>query len=290
MKIVAKAPAKINLTLDITGKKQDGYHTLKTVFQSIDWYDRIVVESLPNCQDIVFSCSDKALENPKNTAYKAATLFKESAGIKNGFSVFVEKSIPQQAGLAGGSADAAGVLAALNCLCGFPFSQKKLCKLGANIGADVPFCLLGGTALGEDTGIELTPLLPLPSCYIVVVKPEGGVSTPQAYTLWDTAKEVIHPDTDGMCSALAAGDMDGVLCRVANTFEKPLSLPHTQNICRILKENGAQAAALSGSGSAVFGIFQTVQSAKNGVTQLQKVYSQTKLCKPCEGIILTESE
>ncbi len=290
MKIVANAPAKINLALDITGKKQDGYHTLKTVFQAVDWYDRIVVESLPNGEDVVFCCSDKALENQKNTAYKAAMLFRQTVGIKSGCAVTVEKSIPQQAGLAGGSADAAGVLAALNRLYGCPLSADALCDLGAKIGADVPFCLLGGTALGEDTGVKLTPLPALSPCFIVVVKPDGGVSTPQAYAQWDTAETVFHPDVSGMCAALAAGDMDGVFRRVGNTFEQPLCLLHTQNICRILKNSGAAAAALSGSGSAVFGIFRGAQDAQNSVAQLQTTYPQTRLCQPCAGIILTEAE
>lgn len=290
MKMVANAPAKINLALDITGKREDGYHTLQTVFQSINWYDRVSVELLSNSEDVIFSCSDKALETPKNTAYKAATLFRQTVGIKSGCAVTVEKSIPQQAGLAGGSADAAGVLAALNRLTGYPLSSDALCDLGAKIGADVPFCLLGGTAFGEDTGIKLTSLPSLAPCYIVVVKPDGGVSTPQAYARWDTAENVIHPDVSGMCAALTARDMDGVLCRVSNTFEQPLSLPHTENICRMLKSNGAVAACLSGSGSAVFGIFLQPQSAQNSVEQLQKQYPQTRLCQPCEGIILTEVE
>lgn len=290
MKIVAEAPAKINLALDITGKKDDGYHTLQTVFQSIDWYDRIGVELLPNREDVVFSCSDKALENQKNTAYKAAMLFKQTIGMKSGCAVTVEKSIPQQAGLAGGSADAAGVLAALNRLNGSLLSANALCDLGAKIGADVPFCLLGGTALGEDTGVKLTPLPSLAPCYLVIVKPDGGVSTPQAYARWDTAENVIHPDVSGMCEALTMGDIDGVFSRVANTFEQPLSLPHTQNICHILKNNGADAAALSGSGSAVFGIFRGAKEAQNSVEHLQKQYPQTRLCRPCNGIILTETE
>ncbi len=290
MKIVASAPAKINLALDITGKKQDGYHTLQTVFQSVDWYDRISVELLPNRDDVIFSCSDKALETEKNTAYKAAMLFRQTTGIKSGCAVTVEKSIPQQAGLAGGSADAAGVLAALNRLYGCPLSAKALCDLGAKIGADVPFCLLGGTALGEDTGVKLTPLPSLAPCYIVVVKPDGGVSTPQAYERWDIAENVIHPDVSGMCAALTAGDMDGVFCRVSNTFEQPLSLPHTENICHVLKNNGAVAACLSGSGSAVFGIFRGEQDAQNSIRQLQTAYPQTRLCQPCDGIILTEIE
>lgn len=290
MKIVAKAPAKINLALDISGKKEDGYHTLQTVFQSVDWYDRIEVEWLNDCDDVVFTCSDKALENQKNTAYKAAVLFRQAAGITKGCAVTVQKDIPQQAGLAGGSADAAGTLVALNRLAGSPLSLKALCELGAKIGADVPFCVLGGTALGEDTGIKLTELPSLSSYYIVIAKPDGGVSTPKAYAEWDAQKEVFHPDVAGMCAALKEGDIDGVFGCVGNTFEKPLALPHTEPICRILKENGAEAAALSGSGSAVFGLFRQEKQAQNCVLQLQTNYPQTRLCKPCNGIVLTEIE
>lgn len=290
MKIIALAPAKINLSLDVTGKRADGYHTLQTVFQAIDWYDRIVVESVSERDTLTFSCSDKALETESNTAYKAAMLFQRVTNFSDGISVTVEKSIPQQAGLAGGSADAAGVLAALNALANYPLSEEKLLELGEEIGADVPFCLRGGTALGVGTGTELTPLSPLSPCYIVTAKPQGGVSTPQAYALLDHAKQLFHPDVDGMCAALQAGDADGVFSRVGNSFEQPLALPETEPICRTMREHGAKAAALSGSGSAVFGIFLQKEAARHCADILQKKYPQTRLCQPCSGILLEKIE
>ncbi|MBO5928623.1 MAG: 4-(cytidine 5'-diphospho)-2-C-methyl-D-erythritol kinase [Clostridia bacterium] len=290
MKIIVLAPAKINLSLDVKGKRADGYHTLQTVFQAIDWYDRITVETLPERGAFAFSCSDKALETEKNTAHKAAALFRQVTNFTEGISIIVEKSIPQQAGLAGGSADAAGVLAALNALADYPLPEETLWELGAKIGADVPFCLCGGTALGVGTGTELTPLSPLSPCYIVIAKPEGGVSTPKAYALLDSAENLFHPDVDGMYAALQAGDADGVFSRVGNSFEQPLSLPETEPICCTMREHGAKAAALSGSGSAVFGIFSQKEAARHCADILQKKYPQTRLCQPCSGILLEKIE
>lgn len=289
MKVTALAPAKINLALDVTGKREDGYHSLQTVFQAVSWYDRITVERLRESTDIRFTCSDKTLETAKNTAYRAAELFCHAVGFCGGVAIGVEKCIPQQAGLAGGSADAAGVLAALNELTGKPLSVGALQELGGKIGADVPFCLMGGTALGTGTGTELTPLPPVPF-HVVLVKPEGGVSTPEAYTRLDSALSLFHPDVAGMCAALRAGDSAGVFARVGNSFEAPLALPETAVLCRMLVKNGASAACLSGSGSAVFGLFRTTQTARQCAELLQKNYPQTKLCEPCGGIIITKEE
>ncbi len=290
MQVTVLAPAKINLSLDVTGKREDGYHFLQTVFQAVSWYDRITVEQLHEQSGIHLTCSDKTLQTAKNTAYRAAELFCGAVGLRGGVAVSVEKHIPQQAGLAGGSADAAGVLVALNELTGKPLSPQALLGLGANIGADVPFCLMGGTAYGTGTGTELTPLPPLASCYVVLVKPEGGVSTPEAYARLDNASALFHPDVAGMCGAIRAGDLAGVVARVGNSFQAPLALPETEVLCRTLTQNGAAVACLSGSGSAVFGLFYQQELAQQCAQRLQQKHPQTRFCVPCSGIIIEKSE
>lgn len=282
MSVTVLAPAKINLTLDVVGKRADGYHTLQTVMQTVSLYDRITVDYA--AEGVTLQCDGGIPCDSTNTAYKAAALFRDAIGYAGGFTVTVEKGIPSQAGLAGGSADAAGVLHALNRLTGAGLSVNDLCAIGGKIGADVPFCIHGGTVLCTDIGTVLTPVSPLPPCGIVIVKPEGGVSTPEAYRLLDAAEYLLHPNVAAQCEALARGDLRGIAAQVGNTFEQPLCLPETATIRRILAENGALASALSGSGSAVFGLFETEAQAASCVTAFGDRYPFAAACTPCEGV------
>ena len=284
MMVTALAPAKINLTLEITGRRADGYHLLRTVMQTVDLYDTVTVCEAD--QGIHLRCSGGIPADQHNTAYKAAALFLETVGYPGGVSIDVEKRIPSQAGLAGGSADAAGVLHALNKLTGANLPVERLCELGERIGADVPFCVHGGTVLCTGTGTVLTPLPPMPDCAMVIVKPEGGVSTPEAYRLLDSASSLLCPDTDGVCAALHNGDLPAIACRVGNAFEAPLSLPSTAPICAALYEGGALSAALSGSGSAVFGLFTDTEAATNCAALLSNRYAFATVCRPCSGVLL----
>ena len=279
MSIVLSAPAKLNLSLDVTGRREDGYHTLRTVMQSIDWCDTVTVD-LADDGHIHLTCDGGIPANEKNIAYRAAVLFREALGTEQGYVIDVHKAIPSEAGIAGGSADGAAVLRGLNRLHGEPLSEEALLTLGARLGADVPFCLLGGTALATGIGTELTPLPPLPPCYFVVVKPEGGVSTPEAYRLLDSAPSLLHPDVEAQCEAIRRGDLEGILPHTGNSFEAPLALPHTATIVALLRQHGAAAALLTGSGSATFGIFREKATAEAAAEALKAHYPQTRLCLP----------
>ncbi len=283
MKVRAFAPAKINLTLDIVGRREDGYHLLESVMQTVDLYDVITV-AYADDEDIHLTCDGGIPCDATNTAYRAADLFRKTIGISDGFIIMVEKHIPSQAGLAGGSSDAAAVLVALNVLTNAGLSTDQLCELGAKIGADVPFCVQGGTVLCTDIGTELTALLPMPTCTVIIAKPESGVSTPEAYRLLDSAKHLEHPNTQAMCEAIRQHNLSGIFKTVGNSFEQPLNLPHTATIRQTMEQYGAYASALSGSGSAVFGLFENDQTAQAALSALTVPFLKTALCHPCNGI------
>ncbi len=280
MSVCVKAPAKINLVLDVVGQREDGYHVLQTVFQSVDWYDRITVDY---ADTMCFTCDGDVPQDASNTAYRAALLFAEHIGERAAYRIAVEKHIPAQAGLAGGSADAAGTLVALNYLTGAGLSQEELRALANKVGADVPFCVMGGTAFATGTGEQLTPLKPLDTGCFVIVKPEGGVSTPEAYGWVDTAKAGEHPSAQAFCEALQNGDVAAMAAAVGNTFEKALALPDCLKAKALLEEHGAMAACMSGSGTAVFGWFTERKAAEDCAAALAPLYAQVRVCRPCGG-------
>ena len=279
MSITELAPAKLNLALDVIGRREDGYHLVSTVMQTIDWCDTVTVDFADDGA-LHLSCDGGIPADERNIAYRAAVLFRQHTGSAQGFVIDVKKSVPSQAGMAGGSADGAAVLRALNRLTGEPLSQETLVAISAALGADVPFCISGGTALATGIGTELSPLPPLPDCCFVVVKPEGGVSTPEAYRLLDSAPTLLHPDVDGVCAALHAGDLTQLIPCMGNSFEAPLALPHTDAIVAALRKGGAEAALLTGSGSAVFGLFTDETAAKRTAEALRQTYPETRVCKP----------
>ena len=281
MSVTVSAPAKLNLSLDVIGRRDDGYHLLRTVMQTVDWCDTVTVD-LSSEGEIRLVCDGEIPADEKNTAYRAAVLFREYTGRQEGYTIRVEKHIPSQAGMAGGSADAAAVLHALNELTDAKLSLEELLVLGAKIGADVPFCVLGGTALATGIGTELTALPALPPCWFVAVKPDGGVSTPEAYRLLDSAPRLAHPDVEAQCEAIRRGDLAAIIETMDNSFERPLALPHTDDIVKQLCACGAARAMLTGSGSVVFGIFTDRAAAERAEEKLKQTYPVTRLCQPIE--------
>lgn len=255
-----KAYAKINLTLDVLRKRPDGYHDLRGVMCAVSIYDKMCIES---ADDIRFSCDIPLPDN--NTAVKAARLFLEETG--NGADIRLEKGIPSEAGMGGASADAAAVLRGMNAIYGSPVPEKRLYELGLKVGADVPFCLMGGCAVAEGVGEILTPL-PVPPLDLVIVKGSRGVSTGALFKSLHLPVE--HPDTDGAISAIQQGDMSSLAALCENALESPATalLPEIAKHKALLIRNGAISAFMTGSGAAVVGIFPNRAAAEQAAKTL----------------------
>lgn len=280
-RLTVPAPAKLNLSLDIVGVREDGYHLLRMIMQTVDLYDTLELE-LAN--EITLTCNLPGLPcDERNLAVKAARAFFERTGLPGGVRMTLDKTIPHGAGMGGGSADAAAVLKGLNELCGAGLSQQELCEIGLRLGADVPFCIVGGTQLAEGVGERLTPLPPLPDCFLLVAKPEQGVSTPEAYRAYDRLTGVLHPDTAELTGLLSRGDLSGFCARMENVLEPAVSLPEVQQIREEMLASGALGSRMTGSGSAVFGVFSQEGAALACKNNLEKRFSQVYLCHPCKN-------
>lgn len=289
MHVTVKAAAKINLMLDIVERLENGYHSLWMVMQSVDLYDTVTVERT-GTGAIRLACSDTRLPaDESNLAFKAARAFFDATGVPNsGVSITVEKKIPFAAGLAGGSADAAAVLLALDRLFEMNLKQRVLNKIGLTLGADVPFCLQGGTMLAQNIGELLTPVPELPDCFIVLAKPAQGISTAQAYHLCDTASNLRAPDKRGMLSALLAEDLKGAARLVGNVFEQVIDVPERVAIKAVMRECGALGCCMSGSGPTVFGLFDAEQEAACCAEKLRAIVPEVFVCRPVEeGCVVT---
>lgn len=278
MRAEQKAYAKINLTLDITSVLPDRYHGIFTAMQTVDLYDDVAVETTA-APGVALTCSDETIPcDGRNTAHKAAALFSEQACLTEGVSVTIEKRIPSQAGLAGGSADAAAVLRAMNELFPDRVPERDLYGIAFRIGADVPFCLAGGTRLCLNKG-EIMAQLPSLDAWTVLVKPEENVSTKEAYARFDSATDLFHPDNDKFLFYAAAGEYNKALAYACNTFETLCDLPCSAAIKSALYAGGAYYAAMSGSGSAFFGLFDDKARAVQTAETLQKQFAQTMVCR-----------
>ena len=268
-RIDVKAWAKLNLSLDVSGRRDDGYHELVMIMQTVSLCDDVAVE----ITDGEFSSQSNLRFIPnddRNLAVKAAKAFFSAAGESGGARININKRIPVGSGMGGGSADAAAVLRGLNRLYGGRFSPEALEEIGAGVGSDVPFCVRGGTQLAKGRGEILSPLPPLPKCGVVICKPDFSISTPELYRKLDSVQIKCRPDTQGIISALEAGDLAGVARRMYNVFE---SVPdhRRRSISAIrgaLLDRGALGSVMTGSGSAVFGIFPdeaAARSARDGM-------------------------
>ncbi|MBC8546281.1 4-(cytidine 5'-diphospho)-2-C-methyl-D-erythritol kinase [Clostridiaceae bacterium NSJ-31] len=280
--ITLSAAAKLNLTLGIEGRRADGYHEMKMVMQSVDLCDTVAVE-LTGAPGISIRCDDPAVPcDGRNLCHKAAQRFFEVADIRGaGAVISIRKVIPMQAGLAGGSADGAAVLAALNELTGSPLEKAQLLLLAASIGADLPFCLTGGTRLAGGIGEKLAALPPLPDCAVVIAKPEEGMPTATCFARYDAIAAPAQPDHGGMCAALAAGDLRGVAKRLCNVLEPAADLDCVELLKRRLRELGALGACMTGSGTAVFGLFERPDEARACADALAGECRVAFVARPC---------
>lgn len=268
--ITLSAHAKINLFLDITGRRADGYHTITGIMQAVSLCDTVTVSAQPvpdGTGSIALTCSDPSLPaNEKNLGWRAAQAFMDAANRRNlAVIIHIEKHIPAAAGMAGGSTDAAAVLRGLNTLCGKPLGEAALRGLGLRLGADVPFCLAGGTQITEGVGEVLTPASPLPDCDIVIACAGEGVSTPAAYGkldgMYGQFDGIVYTpkknDLAAQLKALEQGNLDGACAHAYNIFESAILPDHA--VARSIKERladcGASLAMMSGSGPSVFGLF-----------------------------------
>ncbi len=266
-----KAYAKINLGLDIIGRREDGYHLLRMVMQSIGLADRLVISNNNTGKIRIRTNLEYLPTGPKNLVYRAAELICGEYGIKDGIDVSIDKRIPVAAGLAGGSSDAAAAIIALDSLFELGMSTADMCRLGTSIGADVPFCIMGGTALAEGIGEVLTPLPAMPECHILLVKPGFGISTKDAYRAVDARPIEQHPDIDAIVNALGRGDLGDICSHMGNVLES-VSCPDHPAIGQIkarMREYGAKNAMMSGSGPTVFGIFDDRAAAQRAYIDLK---------------------
>lgn len=267
-----RAMAKINLGLDVVRRREDGYHEVRMIMQTIRMYDTLELTATEGTGITVKTNLKYLPVNEDNLVYKAAKLLMEEFHVSRGLKIRLEKHIPVAAGMAGGSSDAAAVMVGVNRLFRLGLSKKELMERGVKIGADVPYCILRGTALAEGIGEQLTPLTPAPDCHVLIAKPPISVSTKFVYENLHLDQLETHPDIDGIRSAIEAGDLHGMVARMGNVLETVTipAYPQIGQISSLMKENGALGAMMSGSGPTVFGIYDDERKAMAAKEMLKK--------------------
>lgn len=272
-----RACAKINLTLDVLQKRADGYHDLRSVMQTISLCDEVEIDVDTGAPWKLTCDAASVPSDERNLAWKAARVFFARVGsAPDGVAIRIRKRIPSEAGLGGGSADAAAVLRALNRMAGMPLRVDALCDLGAQIGSDVPFCVLGGTALAEGRGERLMKLPDAPELHLVICKPQIAFATPELFRRLDSVEIGERPDTDAMLRALADGEREKIAALLCNVFEQAVTgCPEIEMLRAELLANGALGARMTGSGSAVFGIFRSPDCAEKACEAMKMVCPQT---------------
>lgn len=286
--IIEKAYAKLNISLDVSGRRNDGYHNMKMVMQTVSLSDELSISVnetgfVRARMNMIYIPGDD-----RNLAVRAAKVFFKAAGKeKSGADITIQKKIPVGAGLAGGSADAAAVLRGLNKYFGYPLSQDELLKVSEEVGSDVPFCTLGGTAFAEGRGEILTELNPFPACEFVVCKPEFAISTPEFFKYIDRDRIRIHPDTNGIIASIEKSDLKQICRRMYNVFEdvNDRRLKVVAEIKGKLLDSGAIGAVMTGTGSAVFGAFEKNTVPGNLCEVLEKVYGFCTVAEPVGKLI-----
>lgn len=278
--ITVRAYGKLNLLLDIVGVRDDGYHMLNSVMQSVSVYDTLKFSVEEGEEGIEIRCDKEGFPlDESNLIWKAAEAFKEHTNIEFGGKLVVEvdKQLPSQAGMGGGSSDAAAALKALNTFYGTLLDEDELCEIGTLLGADVPFCIMGGTRLCQGIG-EIMHKLPSPECWFVIVKPEVSVSTPQAYKKYDRLKNPRRSQLENFLQALAAHNLYSVSIYLFNILEDAVALKEIDEAKAKLNEYGALSSLMTGSGSAVFGVFAKEEYARSAAEKLKDEYGYCEVC------------
>lgn len=282
-----RAHGKINLGLDVVKKREDGYHEVRMIMQSVGLYDQIEIKKIPgknNKRVIEIETNLRYLPtNENNLAYKAAELLMDEFGIEQSILISIKKLIPVAAGMAGGSADAAAVLRGINKLFSLNLKKEQLMDRGVLLGADVPYCIMGGTALAEGIGEVLTPIKPMMQCYIVLAKPGINVSTKVVYGNLKVNEIEKHPDIDGIIDAIENEDFYDMASKIGNVLEDVTvgEYPVIQDIKDKMMNFGAVNAMMSGSGPTVFGLFHDKEKAK-------EAYNYLKSDETCRQVYITD--
>ncbi len=275
--------AKLNLTLDVLGKRPDGYHDMVMVMQTISLRDRVVLRASDRPGIRVATSFHYVPNDERNLGYKAAKIFLQAVGKEQqGVEISMDKNIPVGAGMAGGSADAAAVLRGMNRLLGTGMKREEMEKLAESVGSDVAFCVAGGTSLAKGRGEQLEDLSPIPDCFLAVCKPGFSISTPELFRKLDRMNVRSHPDTEGMIKAISAGDLREMAMRMYNVFEDvdDRRIRSVAEIKSVLLDYGALGAMMTGTGSAVFGLFREEERARSCCRALGKDYSFSYVAVP----------
>ena len=271
-KIKLKALGKINLGLDVLGRRPNGYHDVRMVMQTVYLYDQILLEKTDK-EGISLKTNLFYLPvNENNLAYRAAKMLIDEFAIKEGVHISLEKHIPVAAGMAGGSSNAAAVLYGMNRLFHLGLTDQELMERGVKLGADVPYCIMRGTVLAEGIGEELTPLPAMPKCHVLLAKPPVSVSTQKVYEKLDAQEVTKHPDIDGILLGLQTGDLEKITSSMGNVLENVTitEYPQIERIKDVMKEEGALNAMMSGSGPTVFGIYDDKMLARRATARIRE--------------------
>ncbi len=268
--ITKKAYAKVNLGLDVIRRREDGYHEVRMIMQTVDICDVLTFTRQERPGIVVTTDKEELPGDESNLIYKAARLVTETCSVREGIKIELQKRIPMAAGMAGGSTDAAAVFHGMNEMFGLGMDEDEMCALGVKIGADIPYCVRGGTALAEGIGEILTKLPDAPACVVLVAKPDIDVSTKYVYENLHAESLEYHPDIDGMRAAIEEGDLRGMAERMGNVLETVTvnAYPVIREIKEVMKKSGAWNALMSGSGPTVFGIFGEEEKARKAYNEI----------------------
>lgn len=288
-----KAYGKVNLGLDVIRRREDGYHEVRMIMQTVKLYDRIILERNHSGRITLRTNLPYLPVNEKNLVYRAIDIIRREYGITDGVSASIIKRIPVAAGMAGGSTDAAAAFVGMNQLFALNITQEKLMEYGVSLGADIPYCIMRGTALSEGIGEILTPLPPVPSCWFLIVKPGFSMSTKFVYEHLTLDAQTKHPDIDGMIDALNRQDLTGVTDRLGNVLEQVTKqhFPAIDELKALMLQNGALGSLMSGSGPTVFGIFTSREQAEQAARACRKhpAVRQTSVVRPFNKTVHTKS-